>query len=759
MSWRPLADVSVGVIGSGRALRFAGRTLAELGAGATRVAPPGHDPPPEHDPYQGGVSERELRLASWLDARVDVIPATNLDQATTLARGRFSGCDIVLHDVPLSRIPHYHPAPGVPHVTVGLRPEEDGLACGLTAAGRAGVAMVIGAADREPLGLPFNLADYATGLVAAVAALQAVAEGVQRVDTDVVSVLAAFAGVNGLVYEPYAIPWLRERRRASRCGGPYPYGFWRAADGYVCAIGRTRRDWDRLVEALGAPAWTHDERFRNLRRNGSEHADELDALIEPWTSVRTRAELLALAQRHGLAIAPVRTPEEVLRDPDLDACNFFGSACGAPQPGAPIAAVPHAQAARKARGSTATGSIHGARVLDFGWVWSAPLVSSALADMGADVVKVEHPSRPDNSRLRGRPRPGWLERDDADSLESVPYFLNLNHGKRSLAVNLKDRDEAHLARRLLLRADIVVENLGEATFRRLGLHYDQIASENEGLIWLSMVTSRCGSPGMRGYAPTISSYSGYESAIGYPGDLTGMMTFGLCDPVAGTWGMLAVLAAWRERERTGRGRLLRLGQLEGFLALLGEQFEQSDREGSAPPIGNVHEYFSPYGTFATSDNAYVAVAALNQPQRAALAKLLGVSPDPPAALEKHLRSFIGARGAEDVQEALSGVVACERVLTYAQVRTDPELRSQGLLVSVHHPLVGEHLVYSQPWRLDGARPPVSRAAPMLGEHTADVLREWLDMDDAAIAAFVGGAPGRVGDARESRPAADGARSE
>jgi crotonobetainyl-CoA:carnitine CoA-transferase CaiB-like acyl-CoA transferase len=239
-----------------------------------------------------------------------------------------------------------------------------------------------------------------------------------------------------------------------------------------------------------------------------------------------------------------------------------------------------------------------------------------------------------------------------------------------------------------------------------------------------MATRRCGSE-MRGYAPTISSYSGLESAVGYPGDLTGMMTFGLCDPVAGTWGLLCVLAALRERERTGEGRLLRLGQLEGFLALLGEQLEQADREGDTPPSGNVHPYFSPYGVYPAADGEHVAVAAQDEAQRDALAGMLGVRRGTPEALERSLREFVGRRPAREVAAALGATVACEPVLSYPQTREEPGLRDSGLLAPVEHPLVGRHLVYTQPWRIDGARPPVRRPAPVLGAHTAEVASEWL----------------------------------
>jgi crotonobetainyl-CoA:carnitine CoA-transferase CaiB-like acyl-CoA transferase len=726
MSWAPLDGVRIGALGSSRALRFASRTLASLGAEVTRLAPRGVDPPPLSDPLHGGASKREERLSEWLDEGVAVVATSAPDGA---AVPELAASDLLLHDALVE--PAAALAAGsraVVSVSMGLDPRVP--ACGLTAAARASVAVAVGAPDREPLGLPFDLADYSTGLVAATAALAELAlpaGGRGAASVDAVSVLATFAGVNGLVYEPYGIPWMRERRRASQCGGPYPYGFLRAEDGYVCAIGRSRSDWQRLLGAMGDPDWGHDERYSNLRRNGALYADELDELVERWTVRQTRAELLEVSRARGLALAPLRTAAEVLEDPDLAECGFLRRGAG-PRPGAPVESRSEPPPGARDSGTVGRRPLEGLRVLDFGWVWSAPLVGAGLADLGADVVKVEHRGRPDNSRLRGRPEHGWIERDGGDSLESVPYFLNLNHGKRGIAVDMKDEGGAEIVRSLMREADIVIENLGEDMFRRLGVDYERAAPANPGLVWLSMPTRRCGSQDMRGYAPTISSFSGLESAVGYPGDLTGMMSFGLCDPVAGTWGLAVALAAWLERCRTGRGRLLRLGQLEGFLAILGEMLEQADREGETAPAGNTHPYFWPYGTFPTGDGRWLAVAALDASQRAALAEVVGGDPLDPQALEQRLRDHLMGRSAGEALAELRGRVAVEPCSGYREARADPELRDRGLLVEVDHPAAGAHLVYTQPWRREGAPLPVERPAPLLGEHVTEVLRDWLGVD-------------------------------
>jgi crotonobetainyl-CoA:carnitine CoA-transferase CaiB-like acyl-CoA transferase len=705
MSWRPLAGVDVVVLGSSRAARFAARTLASLGAAVTRVAPPALDPPAE-----ASASERERRLAAWLDAGVAVIPVA--EAAAPVWTG--ARPDLLVHDAEL-------PAPaGVPAVALSDGLDASERACGLTAAARAGVAVACGAPEREPLEPPFQLGTYAAGLVAAAAALSLLEAGTAGpLTVTTTEVLATFGGVNALVYEPYGIPWRRERRHAAQCAGPYPYGFLRASDGDVCVIGRARRDWERIVQAAGSPAWAQDERYADLRRNGAEHADELDELLEQWTRRHTRAELLESARRHGFALAPVRTAPDVLADGSLGRCGALVRIGEVTVPGLPLERVgpPVPAQDRRAR------PLAGARVLDLGWVWSAPMLAASLADLGADVVKVEHTDALDNSRLRGRPEPGWIEHGDADSIESAPYFLSVNHGKRSLALDLKHPEGAAVAQALLARADVVVENLGEPRFAALGLGYEAAAAENPGLVWLSLLTSLSGPPDLRGYAPTISSYSGLESAVGYPGEMTGMMNFGICDPVAGTWGLLVALAALLERRRTGAGGLLRIGQLEAFLGLLGEQLEEAERAGETPPRGNLHPYFGPYGAFRTLDGRFVAVAARSDEERAGLDRVINGAV---------LADWIGAHDGEDVTVGLQPVCACELVLEQSEARADPKLRARGLLAEVDHPVAGRHEVYTQAWRTGGRAPAVARSAPAFGADSRDVLRDWLDLPDSRI---------------------------
>ena len=185
------------------------------------------------------------------------------------------------------------------------------------------------------------------------------------------------------------------------------------------------------------------------------------------------------------------------------------------------------------------------RVLDFSWVWSGPLVTSILAEFGAQVIKVEHGRRLDNSRLRVRPlRDGRPV--EGPSIEIGPYFHQSNHDKLSITVNLKSPDARGPLDQLVGISDIVVENLSPGALARVGMGYERLSSLNPKLIYLSMAAAGQTGPlsGLRAYAPIMSSYCGFETLVGYPNEPPmGMMNFGYGDPNAAVHGLVALLAA------------------------------------------------------------------------------------------------------------------------------------------------------------------------------------------------------------------------
>jgi crotonobetainyl-CoA:carnitine CoA-transferase CaiB-like acyl-CoA transferase len=216
--------------------------------------------------------------------------------------------------------------------------------CDLHACALAGVSWVIGEPNREPLSLPFLLADYQAGVHAAAAAVAGLlgvqrGSGGQEAEITTTDVLAWYTGTNAMVYEPYGLEWARAGRRASGSGGPYPYGLFRCRDGFVCLIARSRQDWDRLVDALGRPEWASLPRYQDQVAMGRDYPDEVDALLAPILEEMSKDELWNLSQRYGFPMAPVATMREVLEQDLLgrsDVVTRTTSARAVPFPPSPF---------------------------------------------------------------------------------------------------------------------------------------------------------------------------------------------------------------------------------------------------------------------------------------------------------------------------------------------------------------------------------------------------------------------------------------
>ena len=266
------------------------------------------------------------------------------------------------------------------------------------------------------------------------------------------------------------------------------------------------------------------------------------------------------------------------------------------------------------------------RVLDLSWVWSGPLVTAMLAEFGAQVIKIEHGQRLDNARLRGKPlRDG--KPVEGPSIETAPYFHQTNHDKFSVTVDLKAPAARDLLDQLVGISDIVVENLSPGALTRVGLGYERVFALNPRIVYLSMAAAGQTGPlsTLRAYAPIMSSYCGFETLIGYPGEAPiGMMNFGYGDPNAAIHGLLPLLAAVYEAEATGRGQHIDMSQIEALLAVIAEpviDYFMNGRE--ARPEGNGHPSMAPHGIYpAAGDDRWVSIAVADDAQWQCLVELM-----------------------------------------------------------------------------------------------------------------------------------------
>lgn len=394
----------------------------------------------------------------------------------------------------------------------------------------------------------------------------------------------------------------------------------------------------------------------------------------------------------------------------------------------------------------APGPLAGVRVIDFGWVWAGGIPGQLLADLGAEVIKVESRKRLDYMR-QGRPLRGT--RPDP---EQNPWFHALNRGKLSVTLNLTHPKGIELARRLCLAGDVVIENFTPGFMARIGLDYPALRAENPRLVMLSMSGTGQSGPlaGIRSYATIIAALSGMDSLVGYPGERVLGMQQPYADANAGIHAVFAVLVALRHRRRTGRGQLIDLAQLETAVGVMGEALMETLLTGRVPGTqGNDYPGFAPHGHYpCLGSDAWVAVAVRSDAEWEALTDALGAAPlradarfATAAGRWRHRRELDRALGEwtrrfapyELTVRLQRAGVAAAPILGPAELVADAHFRARGTFVEVEHPVLGREVIYGGAWRMSRTPVGVRGRAPLLGEHNQDVFGRLLGLAPEEVA--------------------------
>jgi formyl-CoA transferase len=375
-------------------------------------------------------------------------------------------------------------------------------------------------------------------------------------------------------------------------------------------------------------------------------------------------------------------------------------------------------------------------VVDLTRALAGPHAAMMLADLGARVIKVEAPGTGDESRSWGPPFVG--PEDEPVST----YFMSCNRNKESVTADLKSEEGKDFLARLVARADVLMENFRPGVLDRLGFSVERLHEINPRLVILSITGFGHDGPegGRAGYDQIAQGEAGLMSITGPGPDDPTRVGVPIADLLAGMYGAYGVVAALHERERTGRGHVVRsslLASVVGVHAFQGTRWTVAHEVPHA--IGNHHPSIAPYGLFHTAD-APIQIACGNDRQWVALAGLLGVADERfatngqrvghRAELIETLEAALSADGAETWLGRLAELgIPAGKVRTLDDVYTWDQTRSQGLVVEVEHPTLGPVELPGPPLRFDdnvfaGARsthlPP-----PRLGEHDASV-RAWLD---------------------------------
>jgi crotonobetainyl-CoA:carnitine CoA-transferase CaiB-like acyl-CoA transferase len=386
-----------------------------------------------------------------------------------------------------------------------------------------------------------------------------------------------------------------------------------------------------------------------------------------------------------------------------------------------------------------TAPLAGVRVLDFTHVLAGPFCTRLLADLGADVVRVESSKHPDHP---------WPSAHIGKDGRHASY-LNTNRNKRSIAIDLKHPSGRQTAINLAARADVVVENFSAGVMDRLGLGYETVRSRNHGIIFVSM--SGYGHDGPRsGWTSmnmNLQGYSGLMTVTGAPGDAPTAISNSWNDYIGGLHACFAIVQALDERSLSGSGTRLDLSQFECSVAMIAPLLLATAVTGRNPPrMGNRSARFAPQGVYrcAGTDN-WCAISVHTDDQWRSLGRIIGK--DDWAAQERLATVSERQRRHDEIDEQLtqwtlqSTNVAVEETLKAGGIRAERVRRIDDLIdtpggATVFRPMaeprVGSMLTTGLPFRFSTGSFPAPSPAPELGQHSDDVLREWLGLDAEEI---------------------------
>src|SRR5215207_1658292 len=376
----------------------------------------------------------------------------------------------------------------------------------------------------------------------------------------------------------------------------------------------------------------------------------------------------------------------------------------------------------------------GVKVLDLSRVLAGPYATMVLGDLGADVIKVEHPQRGDDTRHWGPPFAG-----EGEARESA-YFLAVNRNKRSIGVDLKAPEGLERVKKLAAGADVVIENWRRGALEKLGLGYEALRAKNPGLVYCSITGFGPGPDEERpGYDFLVQARGGVMGITGQPGGEPTKVGVAISDIVCGLFASNAILAALFRRSATREGARLEVPLFEstlGWLANRGQEYLVSGEDSGL--IGNAHPSIVPYQTFDASDKPLV-VAVGNNTQFAALCEVVGrpelaederyaTNPDRVAnreALISDLQSEFGKQSADEwAEEIRTAGVPSGPVNTLTDVLADEHLLGSGILQDLDHPTAGSLRMLASPILVDGERLPIRLPPPTLGQHTDDAGDDW-----------------------------------
>lgn len=390
------------------------------------------------------------------------------------------------------------------------------------------------------------------------------------------------------------------------------------------------------------------------------------------------------------------------------------------------------------------GALTGFRVLDLSRILAGPWCSQILADLGAEVIKIEKPNHGDDTRIWGPP---WLKNDKQEDTHESAYYLSANRGKHSVAVDLSTPEGQEIIKKIAQQSDVVIENYKAGSLKKYGLDYESLSQLNPRLVYCSI--TGFGQNGPRAHEPgydfIIQGMGGMMSVTGERDDLPGggpqKAGLAFADLTTGLYSAIAIQAALLSREKTGEGQHIDMALLDtqvASLSVLAMNYLTSDKVPGR--FGNAHANIVPYQVFRAADQDFI-IACGNDKQFVALSAAIGLPdlPQDPRFVTNALRiqhrteitellakHFLTNTAKHWVQAIHAVKVPVGLINNLEQAFQEPQVQARNMLVEMPHPLKEKLTVIGSPIKLSRTPVEYRKAPPMLGEHTNEILTRVVD---------------------------------
>jgi crotonobetainyl-CoA:carnitine CoA-transferase CaiB-like acyl-CoA transferase len=638
-------------------------------------------------------------------------------------------------------------------------PLTDRLASELTIQAESGCLATRGDKSGMPFQAGGHIVEWVTGSYAAVAALAALhRRAPEHIDVSMLEV-AALTGTNFLSvsYELSGRPSIEAPTRVIEAPEIHA-----SSDGWVGFTTNSAQQFQDFLVMIGRADLLDDAELATAAGRQSR-LDEFRELVKSWTTTRTTAEIMAEASALRIPVAPVLNGETVAEFSQfVDRGALVRSPSGflmprrpwrlddedppAPEPSPELGSgrLPR----RRTRSQTSDGDLplKGIRVVDLTAWWAGPTATHALACLGADVVHVESPKRPDGMRMTGgvfRHMPAWWERSS--------FFLTVNTNKADLVVDLVSDAGRDALLKVIAKADVVIENFTPRVLDSLRLDWPTIVEVNPRCSLVRMPAFGLSGPwrDAPGFAQTMEQVSGLAWMTGFA-DSQPHNQRGPTDPNGGVHAAFGALVALAARERDGRGHLVESSFVEVALNSCARSIiEYSVRGKLLRRNGNRDDVIAPQGIYPVQgDDEWIAISVEDDEQWSRLVSLMDL--DVPVdwtvedrrlhhdAIDEAIVRWTAGRGREDVMAKLTGAdITAGNVVDPRLIASHPQMKARGYFERVVHPVVGEIGVPSLPFRYRSVGTWIRQAAPLFGQDNRRVLQE-AGLDEGEIDALEAG---------------------